>query len=92
MSAAGDEVYVVAGVGVAVRREYDCTKQAPSIVALNALANIKNVRTVDLTETIGSTLRDHIDADALDQLLRTERGATVSSELDRYEVRIDGQD
>jgi len=38
---------------VAVRRGYDYTEQAPSVVALNALADIKNVRTVDLTETIG---------------------------------------
>ena len=38
---------------VVVRREYDCTKWAPSVVALNALADIKNVRTVDLTETMG---------------------------------------
>ena len=36
---------------VVVRREYDCTKQAPGVVALNALADIKNVRTVDLTDS-----------------------------------------
>jgi len=77
---------------VAVRREYDCTEQAPSVAALNALADIKNVRAVDLTETMGSTLQDHVDADALDRLLRTDPEATVSFEFDRYEVRIDGQE
>jgi len=77
---------------VAVRRQYDCTEQTPSVAILDALADIKNVRAVDLSERLGSPLYDTVDPDALDHLLRADPGVTVSLELDQYEVRIDGQE
>ncbi|QLH81330.1 HalOD1 output domain-containing protein [Halosimplex pelagicum] len=71
---------------VALQRQYDCTETPPSHAIVAALATIKNCSPAALVEP---RLSDHIDPDALNQLVRDSEHASVSFSIERYQVQID---
>ncbi|WP_436932703.1 HalOD1 output domain-containing protein [Halosimplex halobium] len=75
--------------GVSVHRHYDSTATRPSIAVLAALADIKNERLETVSASLGTTLHDHVDADALDRLIRKNPASTVSFRFEQYRIRID---
>jgi hypothetical protein len=70
----------------AVHGQYDWSTSRPSITVINAIAALENVEPTDLS----MTLHNHIDPEALDELVTTDSHITISFTLNEYPAWIDG--
>ncbi|WP_123620009.1 HalOD1 output domain-containing protein [Halorubrum sp. CSM-61] len=75
----------------AVRVEHGDGGLSPSHAVVEALAGVAGVDPVDLADEAGIFLYDHVDLEALDELVAGQRGADlfVSLSVDDYEISVD---
>ena len=79
---------------ICLRRTYDWSTTAPSIAAIEALANLENADPTGLATTFDICLYDYVDPDALDTLVRDGKSGsvTVTVTIERYLLLFDGDE
>lgn len=77
-----------------IRRECDWTTTDPSIEIIKAIAGIEGTDPIDCSGNEGLILQEHVDVDALDNLLGDERMnvGDITIEIGDYTVRITGEE
>ncbi len=80
------------GGEVLAEAEYDWAATAPSTAVVETIASLEDVDPVALSTSQGTTLNDHIDPEALNQVVTggSEADADLAFTLGRYRVRIAG--
>ncbi|MCU4924667.1 hypothetical protein OB905_01540 [Halobacteria archaeon AArc-dxtr1] len=71
-----------------IRGTYDWSQTVPSLAVLDAIAKLEGVA----TPALQIVLYDHIDPDALDALLTTEKAVTVRFQVEGYQIQIVGDE
>ena len=91
-----DTLSVPRGTSVpeAVRVAHGRGLRSPSLAAVEAIAGLAGVAPEALGEEAGIVLYDHVDPDALDAFVAHRPAAEfdLSFPVDRYEVRVDGDE
>lgn len=73
-----------------VQSQYDWSKRAPSEAVIEAISAIENVEPMSLSDTLGTTLFDHIDPEALDAIVTANTDIKIVFTFGKYRVQIDG--
>ncbi|ADB63641.1 hypothetical protein Htur_4895 (plasmid) [Haloterrigena turkmenica DSM 5511] len=74
------------------QRAYDWSATPPSIATVSALATVTGIDPTELAIELETTLYDHVDPDALDELVRDQKSelVTVSFTFDHYRILFEG--
>lgn len=67
-----------------VRSDFDPTEKDPSFAVIEAIAAIEGIPPTTLTRR----LHDHIDPEALNELMTSANEASVSFSADQYQVQV----
>lgn len=75
----------------AVSWKYDDSTTPPSLAILKAISVLGNVPPEELDQTLGMTLHEAIDPEALNSLFTEGSDTTVSFDLAGYHVEVDDE-
>ncbi len=71
---------------------YDWNETLPSVAVVEAIATAEDRDPAEIGRAPGSTLYGSIDPDALDRLVRSAKGISVSLVAFGYRIQIEGND
>ena len=71
---------------------YNWSDTSPSLAVVDAIAVVEDVEPTDLHQTLGTTLYDQLDPEALDSLVTSASHVTISFTIGEYRIRIDGDE
>ena len=78
-SPSGDEIF---------RSHHDWTATAPSQAVVEAVATVEETTPIALPRETGTTLYDHVDPEALDSLVGSDRSGSVEVAFDIGSLRV----
>lgn len=78
--------------GESIHGRYDWSRTPPSYAVVDAVAALENVEPTDPSTSLGVTLFEHVDPEALDAIVEGGDDVALSFAMGDYAVRIDGAD
>ncbi|WP_440764923.1 HalOD1 output domain-containing protein [Natronorubrum sp. DTA7] len=74
--------------GETIRSHHDWATTTPSRAVVEAIATVEETTPVTLARETGTTLYDHVDPEALDSLVGSDRNGSVEVAFDVGSLRV----